>query len=519
VRLADGLDDPLAQFHALHWRGVALVQSGEIDELRRVVRRQRELAGRLGEPSARWLARYDEATVALIAGHLADAERLASEALEIATDSGQPDALSLYASQLTNIRYNQGRLSELQPMIAQTAAENPGIPSFRALLAMAYLEGELPIEAAELLAAERLEVLRRDMTWLACVAGWAHVCASVGDAGRAGTLYGYLLPYSDQVVYTGISAWGDVHHALGRLATVAGRYDDAARHLAASTARYTAIGAPVWLARATLDEASLLLAREGPGDRGRARELLERAGADARRLGAGGIERRAAVLLGHERATSVMSAPALRTAAAPPAERHPDAARRAGLVREGELWTLTHRGGSFHLKDSKGMGYLARLLNEPHTEVHVVDLQAGAPAPELRSGAEFTDTWLDAEAKQAYRARLSQLEDDIAEAEHFNDVERAARARDERELIGRELARAVGLGGRDRPAGSAAERARVNTTRAIRGAIRRIEECDPSLGRHLDRAVRTGTFCVYDPSPQDEVTWTMNIVQPEGTPT
>jgi hypothetical protein len=98
------------------------------------------------------------------------------------------------------------------------------------------------------------------------------------------------------------------------------------------------------------------------------------------------------------------------------------------------------------------------------------------------------------------------------------DANIQARAREEREVIGHELARAVGLGGRDRPAGSAAERARVNTTRAIRGAIRRIEESDPSLGRHLDRAVRTGAFCAYDPSPQDEVTWTMNIVQPEGTP-
>jgi hypothetical protein len=77
----------------------------------------------------------------------------------------------------------------------------------------------------------------------------------------------------------------------------------------------------------------------------------------------------------------------------------------------------------------------------------------------------------------------------------------------------------VGLGGRDRPARSAAERARVNTTRAIRAAIHRIEECDASLGRHLDRAVRTGTFCVYDPAPQDEVAWAMNNVHPEGTPT
>ncbi len=148
----------------------------------------------------------------------------------------------------------------------------------------------------------------------------------------------------------------------------------------------------------------------------------------------------------------------------------------------------------------------------------MVELQAGAPVLELRADAETGGAWLDEEAKRAYRARLAQLEEDLAEAERFNDVERAARAREERELIGRELARAVGLGGRDRPAGSAAERARVNTTRAIRGAIKRIEECDPSLGRHLDRAVRTGIFCVYDPSPQDEVRWTMNIVQPEGTP-
>ena len=519
VRLADGLGDPLARFHALHWRGVALVQTGEMVELRRVVRRQRELAGRLGEPSARWLARYDEATVATIAGRLAEAERLAAEALEIATDSGQPDALSLYASQLTNIRYDQGRLAELQPMIAETAAENPGIPSFRALLALAYLEGELPIEASELLAAERVDVLPRDMTWLACVVLWALVCAAVGDAARAEALYAQLQPYGDQVVYTGISAWGDVDHALGRLATVAGRHDDAARHLAASTARYTEIGAPVWLARVTLDEASLLLAREGPGDRGRARELLQQAEAEARRLGAAGIEHRATVLLGHERATSAMSAPALRAAAAAPGAKEPHSARLAGLVREGEMWTLTHRGGSFHLKDSKGLGYLARLLGAPHTEVHVVELQAGAPAPELRADAQGGGTWLDAEAKRAYRARLAQLEDDLAEAERFNDVERAARAREERELIGRELARAVGLGGRDRPARSAAERARVNTTRAIRAAIHRIEECDPSLGRHLDRAVRTGTFCVYDPAPQDEVTWAMNNVHPEGTPT
>ena len=40
----------------------------------------------------------------------------------------------------------------------------------------------------------------------------------------------------------------------------------------------------------------------------------------------------------------------------------------------------------------------------------------------------------------------------------------------------REMARAVGLGGRDRRAGSAAERARLNVTRAIKSALQKISE-------------------------------------------
>jgi predicted ATPase len=62
------------------------------------------------------------------------------------------------------------------------------------------------------------------------------------------------------------------------------------------------------------------------------------------------------------------------------------------------------------------------------------------------------------------------------------------------------LARAaLGLGGRVRRSGSAAERARTAVTARVRDAIRRISEAHPELGRHLERSVRTGTFCVYEP--------------------
>ena len=46
---------------------------------------------------------------------------------------------------------------------------------------------------------------------------------------------------------------------------------------------------------------------------------------------------------------------------------------------------------------------------------------------------------------------------------------------------------------------SDAERARKAVTARIRDAIRRIGAAHPDLGAHLDRTVRTGTTCRYDP--------------------
>jgi hypothetical protein len=114
---------------------------------------------------------------------------------------------------------------------------------------------------------------------------------------------------------------------------------------------------------------------------------------------------------------------------------------------------------------------------------------------------------LDERAKSAYRRRLAEIEDDIAQARALEDSEREAQADAEREFLVRELARAVGLGGRDRRASSASERARSGVTRAIRQAITRIGQHHPPLGEHLEGAVRTGTHCAYVPDPGAPVLW------------
>ena len=61
--------------------------------------------------------------------------------------------------------------------------------------------------------------------------------------------------------------------------------------------------------------------------------------------------------------------------------------------------------------------------------------------------------------------------------------------------------------GATRRAGSAPERARVSVTRAIRHAMSRIRQHDPPLGEHLDRAIRTGIYCVYLPDSRITASW------------
>ena len=63
-----------------------------------------------------------------------------------------------------------------------------------------------------------------------------------------------------------------------------------------------------------------------------------------------------------------------------------------------------------------------------------------------------------------------------------------------------ELAAAFGLGGRERHVGSVPEKARLNVTRALRAAIGKIAEVVPVAAGALDRDVRTGLYCAYEPA-------------------
>ncbi len=184
-----------------------------------------------------------------------------------------------------------------------------------------------------------------------------------------------------------------------------------------------------------------------------------------------------------------------------PDERRPEAVARpvakepsvARFRREGPVWTLEFDGLSVQLTHQKGFSDLARLLDRPGVEVHCLEL---ADRPAETSG---TAPQLDERARREIQARARELQHDIDEADAAHDLARAGQAREELDQIVELLSGALGLGGRSRALGSAAERARSAVTWRIRSGVKKIIKAHPQLGRHLENAVRTGTFCVYQP--------------------
>lgn len=171
------------------------------------------------------------------------------------------------------------------------------------------------------------------------------------------------------------------------------------------------------------------------------------------------------------------------------------AAAGPSLVHEGATWALTFSRRTVRVRTSKGMQDLSVLLGEPGREVHALELMGGADV----GGAP--GPVVDVVARREYERRIRSLQEDADEARLANDPVRAERAEAELDALVEQLSQALGLGGRDRSTGGAAERARSAVTWRIRAAIRAVTAADHDTGEHLSASVRTGTWCSYRPEP------------------
>lgn len=463
-RAAEAAGDHERLFESVMLRFTALLELGDPSaaaELDRLVR----VGSDLRQPRAEYYVLSRRAGWSILTGDLAEGTRLAGQALELGRSLGVPDAPLVHICHVLALDRAQGRPRALLPEAGPLPVQD--YPHFRAVIdgLDAVYRGE-PARARAIFApyvADRLAMLL-DMSGHSGTLGltlFAEGFLALGLVDGCRQLYELLLPHAGRFVVAGgaVVVWGAVSHHLGLLAEGTGDRAGAVAHFEEALAMHERLRARPWIAATKLALGSALLAGADP-DRGR--RMLDEARALAADIGM-----------------------------AIPAAPRPSVPEVPVLARDGAVWRLAYAGREVGLPDSKGLRDLARLLAAPGVDMHVSELVG------LDEGG--ADAVLDERAKAAYRRRLADLDEEVAEAEAACDLGRAARARDERAALVEELERAVGLGGRSRRLGDPSERARKAVTARVRDAMGRIEAAHPALGAHLCASLRTGTSCSYRP--------------------
>ncbi|MER5601879.1 hypothetical protein [Streptomyces sp. NPDC002265] len=424
--------------------------------------------------------------LAVRAGRLDEAERLAEACTKRGIAAGDVNATVWQAAQMVTIRWYQGRVVELVPLLREVV-NSPTLSAvddhaLAALAVAAVTAGDRRTAAGALatLCGRDLGDLPRSSSWMVTMHGVAEAAYLLDDTATAARVYELLSPYGHlpMVGSLAVACFGSAQHALGVAALTTGDVDRAVTHLRDAVRQNLALAH--WPAvTASRDRLALALVRAG-----------RQAEADAVR---------------EELTVAADEAPALAGAGEPggSASGGPDGQERhtAFCTRLGRKWRIGFGGRSVLVEHSVGMLHLVVLIANPRQEIRAVDLVAGLTA--LNGAAEHTalsgQPVLDRVAAQEYRNRLAGLRSELEALEAADDQERAAVARVEHDWLIAQLAGATGLGGRPRRFPEAEERSRVAVSKAVRRALDRITAADPVIGGHLRQAVHTGVRCSYWP--------------------
>jgi tetratricopeptide (TPR) repeat protein len=284
---ASGTGTIETRFYAHYLRQVCLAEGGDVEAAAAELEVASELADELRYPILRWRCLTRASALMLLAGP--DAGEAASmAALEVGQACGQPDALSSFGAQYFLVSWDRGQLAGLEDTVVAFVDAMPGIPAWRAVLALLYIETEQWERAAEQVAlTSRPDCkLPVDSAWMVGTCLLGECVARLGDRDRATLLYDYLLPYQNEVidVVQGLSYLGSVARVLGGLAASLERWSEADRHFVNALAIERRIGAACFAVRTRRDHAAALSSR-GPSHRDRAVDLARSALGDAEALG------------------------------------------------------------------------------------------------------------------------------------------------------------------------------------------------------------------------------------------
>jgi class 3 adenylate cyclase/DNA-binding CsgD family transcriptional regulator len=291
-------DEFVCNAHA--WRMLLLLELGDIQATDAALDAHAQATHKFQAPVYLCVTAGYRSMRALLEGRFAEAERLAMNLYSLSQRVQGGNLDGTFGLLMYTLRREQGRLHEVEPALRHFMRQQGVAAAWRPGLALLYSELGRRREAQaefEHLARHDFADLPRDSLWMACMTYLTDVCAFLGDAARAATLYQLLLPYAGRTVVIGnaTACYGAVSRYLGMLATTMERWEEAAQHFDDALAMNTRMGARPWLAHTQHEYAKMLLARNQPGDREEATALLNVALATARELDMRALEARLTV--------------------------------------------------------------------------------------------------------------------------------------------------------------------------------------------------------------------------------
>jgi len=491
--LAEELGNPVEALRGNLRSIMDYLELGRLDDAFRAMHACERITEDLNHPAYRWRPIALRVLRATWEGDFKEAERLSEEVRLLGERAADPNAGAVHAMQKTRLLRMRGDFDAQLPWLAEIdrlwGSSEIGRANANFIIGAEHVSaGRVALGVSKFDRDAGRKILRHADHTLQL--SFVRLCVAAEDRELAEQAYRHLLVTQDRLVTGGIlylTIEGPTTWGLGSIARFLGRTDDAREHYEQALAMSRRTGGRPVHALIACEYAGMLSESDGTEDRRRALALAEDAGATADELGMRALKSEANELQVRLQGAAEEHSP-------PPANTN-----NFTISQLGDSWLVRYGNVEFHLKDMRGVRLLAALVAEPGREFHVLDLSGGSRVTTGPVDRGDAGELLDEEARRQYRARVLELEEELEEAESWNDPARAERARQELEFIQQELSQALGLGGRERKVGSAAERARVNVQRRIRDAIRRIESHHPELGKHLERSVRTGTYCAYEP--------------------
>jgi hypothetical protein len=489
VRSARAMDEAVLELRGLTRLATDWLEMGDFVRAEVSIDARAELAARIGHPRYLWQTPLLRSMLAMPKGDF----RLCDEAIEEATAIGQEGldvnaahVIAMHRFWMLLVRGDTESLRAHAPEILRAMGRMPEPAQHHALVqAVIHAHsGEAPRARASLAGiGDGARMLAPMM--LSTIAGAALLSH---DTGRFADLFAKLLPARGRNAAWGPFAFtcGPPHDTvIGSLAARLGQREAALASFAAALDLARRSGAAASEAWIHLERAEALKRWSESAD--------EDFALAARLASEHGMQ---AILVRVEAGGGV--APA----AARPAPRVPSSETASfafSLRRSGKDVLVLCGGRTTRLRSLRGLTILARLVEHPGQELHVLDLVAEPGEDGVAPDGGDAGEVLDARARESYQRRIVELRAELDEAEGCADAGRAERARAELDLLIQQLSSAFGLGGRARRVGSAVERARITVQRRVREAIKKIADHEAELGRHLDWSVRTGTYCAYEP--------------------